>query len=103
MKRKLKRIAPVKFGLVAGLVYALLSLVIVPFVLIFVGISAFAETMAHSDEAGPSWAGGCLGAVIAMVLAPIIYGVLGCLMGMLVAWLYNVVAGWIGGIEFDVE
>ena len=30
------------------------------------------------------------------------YTIIGGLLGMLMAWIYNVVAGWVGGIEFEV-
>jgi hypothetical protein len=42
-------------------------------------------------------------AIIFSFLAPVFYGVLGFLLGILAAWIYNVVAKWTGGIEFEVE
>jgi hypothetical protein len=106
MTRRLKRIAPVKFGLVAGMIYGLISLIFVPFFLLFFGISAMAALLGnHSDNAAGT-ASGIVGLVVTgvmIIFIPIFYAVVGGLMGMLAAWLYNVVAGWIGGIEFEVE
>ncbi len=34
---------------------------------------------------------------------PVIYGVMGFVVGIIGAAIYNLVAGWIGGIEMDVE
>ena len=37
------------------------------------------------------------------IFIPVLYAVMGGLLGMLMAWIYNVVASWVGGIEFEVE
>jgi hypothetical protein len=37
------------------------------------------------------------------VFIPIIYGVMGFVFGIITAAIYNVIAGWIGGIEVEVE
>ena len=38
-----------------------------------------------------------------MVIFPVLYGVLGFLVTLLTTWLYNVVAGAVGGIELDLR
>jgi len=40
---------------------------------------------------------------VTMVLAPILYGVLGALVNAFMAWLYNLVAARLGGIEISFE
>ena len=50
---------------------------------------------------GSSWQLGAAGWV-AVVALPLLYGVLGFVGGALYAWLYNVVSGWVGGIEVDL-
>jgi uncharacterized membrane protein YGL010W len=98
MTKKLKRIGPVKFGLILGIIYGLISLIMVPFFLLAIVISAFAP---HTDAAQQ---GIGIGVGIAMcVFLPIFYAVIGGLFGMLAAVIYNLVAGWTGGIEFEVE
>jgi hypothetical protein len=37
------------------------------------------------------------------IFMPILMGIIGFLMMLLCCWLYNVVAKWVGGIEFTVE
>ena len=37
------------------------------------------------------------------VLMPVIYGVMGFILGVIGAAVYNLVARWIGGIELEVE
>lgn len=40
---------------------------------------------------------------IHLVAWPIVYGLLGVIFGALYAALYNVVAGWVGGIRVELE
>jgi hypothetical protein len=44
-----------------------------------------------------------MGGVGMIILLPLLYGFFGFLIGALIAWLYNVVAGWTGGVEFDLQ
>jgi hypothetical protein len=37
------------------------------------------------------------------VFAPILYAAMGFLTGVIGAFVYNLVAGWVGGIEVEVE
>ena len=37
------------------------------------------------------------------ILMPVIYGVMGFIIGVIGAAVYNLVARWIGGIELEVE
>ncbi|MEK6374241.1 MAG: hypothetical protein AABO58_16260 [Acidobacteriota bacterium] len=39
----------------------------------------------------------------AVVALPIFYGILGFIMTLIMAALYNLVAGWVGGVELDVQ
>ena len=41
--------------------------------------------------------------VVTLVLAPILYGVIGAVANAVMAWLYNVVADRLGGIEVHFE
>ena len=45
---------------------------------------------------------GAVGLVLVAGL-PLLYGLLGFLGGALYAWLYNIVARWVGGIEVDLS
>jgi hypothetical protein len=40
---------------------------------------------------------------VTLILAPILYGVLGALVNAFMAWLYNLVAARLGGIEISLE
>lgn len=79
-----------------GVLYALLGLIIGAFVsLIALVGSALGSSSSQS---------GMIGAVVgiaAIIVFPILYGIIGFLGGLITAWLYNLVAGMIGGIELE--
>ena len=92
MKKQLTRIAPVKAGIVLGILYGLVSLIVVPFFLL-------AALMASkTGTATPVFMG-----VGFAVCLPVIYAVLGFVGGIIMAAIYNLIAGWTGGIEFEVK
>lgn len=49
---------------------------------------------------------GMLGAgfgVASIIIFPILYGILGFIIGIIGAAIYNLVAGWVGGIKIDLK
>jgi hypothetical protein len=44
-----------------------------------------------------------VGAVAAVILFPLFYAAIGFVFGALSTWVYNIVAGRIGGIELELE
>ena len=99
MRKVVRRIGVLSVGKVGGLIYGTLGLI---FGAIFAGVSLLGgfAAMGRNEAAG---ALGMFFGVGAIVFLPIFYGILGALMGMLMAAIYNLVAGMIGGIELDVE
>ena len=90
---RIKRIEPVQCAKMVGTLYALLGFIIG---LIF---SLFALT-------GGAMAGLPFGAAFgvgAVILFPLLYGCIGFIMSLIMAPFYNLVAGWIGGLEIQVE
>ena len=79
MNVTIKRIGVVRAGSVAGLVYACIAVLILPF---------FLYAAAGSGEG-----------IAATLLTLVLYPILGFFGGMLAAAIYNLVAGWTGGIE----
>jgi hypothetical protein len=51
---------------------------------------------------GPAWLSAIFG-VGSIVLFPIIYGVMGFVGGMITSVLYNMLAGFVGGIEVQLQ
>jgi hypothetical protein len=84
MVTRLKRVDPLSFAVVSGVLYGLLSIVFV----IIVGILV---AMRAPFQSGPP--------LTILVFLPVIYAVLGFIFGAITAFLYNLVAGWTGGVE----
>jgi hypothetical protein len=87
MKKQITRISVVQTSKVVALLYAIMSLL---YTIIGVFMVVFGS---HKVK--------MLGMVY--VFMPILMLALGFLLTLLGCWLYNVVAKWVGGIEFTVE
>jgi hypothetical protein len=82
-------------AVVIGIIYCLLGLI---FAVLWL---PFAQTMSRMPGATPAaWA--MMGAM-ALVLFPLIYGAIGYIGGLIAAALYNLIAGWTGGVELTLE
>jgi hypothetical protein len=81
---------------ISGIVYGCMGLIFAPFFLLFGLLGQFAGAQDKVPFAGIFGIGFA-------VLAPILYGVMGFVMGALGALLYNLVAKWVGGFELDLE
>lgn len=92
-----KRVGPVSFARVAGTLYAVLGV----FIGCIVSLAALVGA-ASSNSARGAGLGALLG-VGAIVVFPILYGALGFLFTLIGAWLYNLVAGWVGGVEVELQ
>jgi hypothetical protein len=64
-------------------------------------ISTLGAGLAAADD-GPVWMSGMFG-VGAIVILPIVYGVMGLVGGAITAVLYNILANVVGGVEIDVS
>jgi len=72
--------------------------------IIGVFFTLFATMMGAAGGVGAAEFGMMAGVgVFAIVLFPLIYAIFGFLAGALMAWIYNLVAGWAGGVEISVE
>ena len=87
MARQIVRFGVGQTAKVFGILYGLMGLIFVPIALL-VSVAAPAET------------GFSTGFAIAL---PFIYGIMGFIFTALACLLYNMVAGWVGGIEVEVE
>jgi hypothetical protein len=92
-----KRVVPLSFAKIAGTLYAIMGLIfgcIVSLVAVAGGFSA--------ERSGFAGLGAMVG-VGAIIILPIFYGVIGFIATLIGAWIYNVLAGLVGGIELDVQ
>ena len=93
----IKRIGPVSCAKITGTLYAILGLVIGGVFSLVALAGGFA-----SNTSGAAGVGAIVG-VGAVVIFPILYGGIGFVATLIGAWLYNVLAGMVGGIELDVQ
>ena len=93
--RRIKRISPLQLGKMLALLYGVLGILFVPFFLI---MSLMAPHMPSQQRAGFMAFG--VGFAIAF---PFIYAALGFIGGVVTAFIYNIAAKWVGGIEVEVE
>jgi hypothetical protein len=87
----------VQLGLMAGVLYALLG-IIVGFI---EGLAVMIAGSAFSGYGMPNV--GALGIVLFPILFAVFLFVGGFLYGLIGGALYNLVAGWIGGVEVQLE
>jgi hypothetical protein len=87
----LHRIGPLSAAKVVAVLYAIFGLVMGAF------LSVAALFRADGGSTAPLWG------VAAVVFFPVLYGVGGFIVTLIAAWLYNVVAGAVGGVELDLS
>ncbi|MBP1637000.1 MAG: hypothetical protein H6Q10_3574 [Acidobacteria bacterium] len=93
----IKSIGPVSCAKVAAVLYGGMGLIAGA----LVSLASLAGGFSSSDTGGAAI--GLLFGMGAIVLMPILYGVLGFVVTLVGAWLYNVAAGAVGGIEIDMS
>jgi hypothetical protein len=100
--RRIKRVAPLQAGKMLAALYGCMGLIFLPFFLVAGMLGAFAQHSGQANEAAPAAVIGAMFFGIAIFL-PIIYAIMGFIFGLIGAAIYNLIAGWIGGIEVEVE
>ena len=89
--QRIRRINPMQAAKIVATLYLLLGIIFVPF---FLFISRF------SPQQGGMFAGMGFGLAI---IVPVLYAAFGFVATLIAAAIYNLVAGWVGGIEIDLE
>ncbi len=96
--QRIKSFGVLSVAKISGLCYAAMGLCFVPFFLLFAAIGSAVSKQQPNNQPFPMFFG--LGFAIA---APFIYGIMGFVMGAIGALVYNLIAGWIGGIEIELQ
>jgi hypothetical protein len=91
-----KSVGVLSVAKIAAFTYASMALIFAPFVLIAAALGAFAG----GREAA---AFGMVGAVLLAIVLPVVYGLMGFVFGALSAFIYNLIAGWVGGIQLQLQ
>ena len=97
----IRRVDPVSCAKLMGVCYALMGLLIGAFFsLLFAGLGS---AMGATEGMEASGLVGVIFGAGAIVALPIMYGIMGFVGGTIGALVYNAVAGWIGGVQIDIE
>ncbi len=104
-KRTLKSFGVLSVAKIYGIVCAILGFIfglLYGAIFMLVGGAMMAGGQQTSETA--MGGAGAFGIGLVMIITiPIFYGIFGFVCGALAAWIYNVTAGFIGGLEFEVE
>jgi uncharacterized membrane protein YkvI len=96
----LKRVGIGSAAKLAGAIYASLGLIIGA-VVALVSVAGAGLTAASQSEV-PAWIGAVFG-ITAIVWMPLVYGVMGLVVGALSAALYNLFSRIVGGLRLDLQ
>ena len=90
---KIQAVMMFVIGLLIGILYGLIVII----------YSLFGAGMVGGDAALAIGGGGVVLGIGLMIGIPITYGIVGFIAGAIVALVYNIFAGMVGGIEMEVE
>ncbi|HET7815428.1 MAG TPA: hypothetical protein VFL13_13765 [Candidatus Baltobacteraceae bacterium] len=94
MVTRLRSVNPVQAGIMYGAITAVVVFIIMLLML------PFSAAMATMGNAGKVFGFGF--GIAALIVGPIMYFIVGFIGGVITAALYNLVAGWTGGVEITL-
>jgi hypothetical protein len=89
--KELKAIDPMSLGKMLAVIYAVMGFIVGLF------SAAFAPFMAMWNPVGAAALG-----LLAIIIFPILFAIIGFVMGIIVAFIYNVIAKKFGGVKLDL-
>ena len=95
MKKHLIRITPLRAGVVLAILYGILGLIVA----VIMAPIMFLASAFGGKAAFPAAFGG----IFTIIIMPVLYAVFGFIGGIISAALYNLVAKWTGGLEFELS
>lgn len=95
----IKRVGPVSCAKITGTLYAIVGLFIGIALSLFSMLGGLASRSTSMPNPGLLAAFG----IASVIIIPILYGAFGFLATLIGAWLYNILAGMVGGIQIDLE
>lgn len=95
MPQRIRRFTVAQTATMGGALYFFLGLIALPFIWIFTRVAGSAAGAAGVP--GVPFGGAML------ILIPILYGIVGFICVAIMCLVYNLVAGWVGGIEVELE
>ncbi|MGE3467829.1 MAG: hypothetical protein AB7J13_12975 [Pyrinomonadaceae bacterium] len=103
-KLRIKKVGVLSAAKMYGAIALVMSLIIsIPYGLIIIVYSLFGAGMVGGEAAVAIGGIGVVGGILVMIGLPIMYAIIGFIGGAIGALLYNLFAGFVGGIEIEVE
>jgi Transmembrane domain of unknown function (DUF3566) len=99
---KLKRIGPGSAFKIGIVTYGILGLILGILMALFSMLAGSVATMGGGGSAAGLGMMAGFG-LASIIIFPLIYGVCGGVFAALGALIYNLVAGWVGGLEVDIS
>jgi hypothetical protein len=93
--QKLRRIGVLSAAKMYGVITAIFGL--------FIGAMFSLFSLVGGAMAGAEGAWAMIFGVGAIIIVPIFYGLIGFVSGGLMAWIYNMAAGVMGGVEIEIS
>ncbi len=100
LKLKLKRIDPVKYGIITGATMALLTFIMLTIAFLFTSLIGLGL---GSAGAGYGALGILGGGIVGVILGPIIYFIVGFIFGWLGTIILNFILSKTGGLDIEFE
>ena len=102
MVTRLRHVAVLQLALVLAVLYAMIGLI--GGLAWWLVLSPIMIAGMKSSMGGAAGMGALTGiGFLAIILFPIFYGIVGFIAGLIYAALYNLAAGWTGGVEMTLE
>jgi hypothetical protein len=99
----IRRIGVLSLAKIMGVLYAGLGLIVGVCFALFSVLGGGAMMASGQEGAGPG-GGLMMGMGLGMAIAaPIFYGLLGFIGGLISGWLFNLAAGFVGGLEIETQ
>ncbi len=96
IKLNLKRVDPVKYGIITGLLMALMSLIVIIPMFLFMSVAG-ASGMSNGNGLA------MFGGGIAMLFVPILYGIIGFIFGLIGTALMNFILSKTNGLDMEFD
>ncbi len=104
IKKKITRIGVLKCGLIQSVIGAVMGLIVGVIYFGMFSMGGLLSGISGMEEFGAMGAGIGIGMGVAfLVLIPIFYAIFGFIGGVIIAAVFNLAAGWIGGIDVQLE
>jgi hypothetical protein len=99
--QRIKSVGVLSCAKMLGVLYGCMGLLFIPLAL----VGGLASMAAQQTRGGNGAAGAISGAVLLAfgIFAPFLYGGMGFVFGAIGAWIYNLIAKRLGGIEIQLE